>query len=224
MRVLLIEDETELASALRSLLLKHDIIMDHAPTLAYAEEAIRNEVHDALIVDRQLPDGDGITIIANMRSRRQHVPVIVVSARGTLDERIEGLDCGADDYLAKPFSTDELLARLRAVLRRPLAMQTGSIHVGALTFESANRSAHVDGRPLELARRELLILECLTQRAGRAVMRSALEDAVYTFDDEIQSNSLDANISRLRKKLADAGALVDIHGIRGVGYLLRASA
>lgn len=223
MRVLLVEDEAELASALRASLQSHGIIMDHAPTLAYAEEAVRHGVHDVVLVDRQLPDGDGIGLVASMRKRRLHLPVIVLSARGALDDRIEGLDKGADDYLAKPFAIDELLARLRAVLRRPLDMRGEDIRIGALSFDAASRHAFVHGAPLELARRELLILECLVQRAGRTVLRSSLEDAVYTFDDEIQSNSLDANISRLRKKLGDAGAGVEIHGIRGVGYLMRAA-
>lgn len=221
MRILLLEDEAEMAAALTASLFKYDIIVDHAPTLAYAEEAIRDDVHDAVLIDRKLPDGDGISLVPLLRSRSSHVPVIVISARGSIAERIEGLDYGADDYLPKPFAIEELLARLRAVLRRPLGVVTKDVRIGNLSFNLGDRHASVGDTGLQLARRELLILECLIRRSGRTVMRSVLEDAVYTFDDEIQSNSLDANVSRLRRKLTDAGAGVEIHGIRGVGYLVR---
>jgi DNA-binding response OmpR family regulator len=149
------------------------------------------------------------------------LPIIVLSALGSLDQRVDGLDHGADDYLAKPLSTDELLARLRAVLRRPAQIGESVVTVGNLKFNLTDRSVTVDGESLDLPRRETLVLELLVRRNGRTVARGALEEAVYGFDDEIASNALDANISRLRKKLA--GASVEIHPIRGVGYLLKAA-
>ncbi|WP_445215552.1 response regulator transcription factor [Bradyrhizobium sp. Pa8] len=221
MRILLVEDEAEMAGALASALKRYDMIVDHVPTLAEAEEAISADVHAAVLLDRQLPDGDGLALIPKLRARADGVPIIVLTARGELADRVAGLDSGADDYLAKPFAVEELLARLRAVLRRPAGLQPDIIRAGRLAFDFGHREATVDGAPLELPRRELLVLEALVRRMGRTVLRSALEEAVYSFDDEIQSNALDTHVSRLRRKLAEADARVEIHGIRGVGYLLK---
>jgi len=179
------------------------------------------DVHIAILLDRQLPDGDGLALIPKLRARADGVPIIVLTARGELADRIAGLDSGADDYLAKPFAVEELLARLRAVLRRPAGVMPDIVRAGRLAFDLSHREASVDGRTLDLPRRELLVLEALIRRLGRTVLRSAVEEAVYSFDDEIQSNALDTHVSRLRRKLADADARVEIHGIRGVGYLLK---
>lgn len=210
-----------MAAALRSALAQHDMIVDHVTNLADGAEAIATAVHNAILLDRSLPDGDGLALISALRARKHVAPVIVLTARGDLSERIEGLDTGADDYLAKPFAIDELLARLRAVLRRPADVAVDIAHIGRLTFDWHNRSATVDDMALDLPRRELLVLEALLRRRGRTVQRSALEEAVYGFDDEIQSNALDMHVSRLRRRLENAGASVEIHGIRGVGYLLK---
>nr|WP_283815605.1 response regulator transcription factor [Bradyrhizobium campsiandrae] len=218
---MLVEDEAEMAAALSSALKRYDMVVDHAPTLADAEEAICADVHVAILLDRQLPDGDGLKLIPKLRARADGVPIIVLTARGELADRIAGLDSGADDYLAKPFAVEELLARLRAVLRRPAGLSPDVIRAGRLVFDLGHREASIDGQPFELPRRELLVLEALIRRMGRTVLRTALEEAVYNFDDEIQSNALDTHISRLRRKLADANAGVEIHGIRGVGYLLK---
>lgn len=221
MRILLVEDEAEMAGALASALKRYDMVVDHALTLAEAEEAISADVHAAVLLDRQLPDGDGLALIPKLRARADGVPIIVLTARGELADRIAGLDSGADDYLAKPFAVEELLARLRAVLRRPAGLSPDVIRAGRLAFDVGHREASIDDQPFELPRRELLVLESLIRRMGRTVLRSALEEAVYNFDDEIQSNALDTHISRLRRKLAEADAGVEIHGIRGVGYLLK---
>ena len=219
MRILLVEDEMNMAAALTAALSRHDIVVDHARTLEIAEEACRSRVHDAVLLDRKLPDGDGLSLIPVLRREQAGLPIIVLSALGSPDHRVAGLDHGADDYLAKPFSTDELLARLRAVMRRPAQIGESMVNVGQLRFNLTERQADVAGEPLDLTRRELLALEILVRRAGRTVSRSALEEAVYGYDDEIASNSLDAHISRLRRKLSTAG--VEIHAIRGLGYLLR---
>jgi DNA-binding response OmpR family regulator len=224
MRILLVEDEPEMAAALRAALGQNGMVVDHASSLAEGEEAVAASVHSAVLLDRNLPDGDGLTLLASLRARKSTAPVIVLTARGELGERIRGLDVGADDYLAKPFAVEELLARLRAVLRRPHDLAPDILRLGGLEFDWHHRCATVEGRVLELPRRELLVLEVLLRRHGRTVQRSALEEAVYGFDDEIQSNALDMHVSRLRHKLAKAGAKLEIHGIRGIGYLLKRAA
>lgn len=223
MRLLLVEDELEMAAALSAALGRYDMILDHAPTLDHALAALANHVHDGIILDRQLPDGDGLSLIQRVRALKSGIPVIVLTARGAVDERVRGLDMGADDYLAKPFAVEELLARIRALMRRSPDIAPMTARIGKLVFDFDGRQAQVNGQLLDLPRRELLVLETLARRQGRTVQRSTLEESVYGYDDEIQSNSLDAHVSRLRRKLADTGAGVEIHSIRGVGYLLRPS-
>ncbi|OAM76096.1 response regulator transcription factor [Devosia elaeis] len=221
MRILLVEDEMNMVAALTAALSRHDIVVDHARTLEIAQEACRSRVHDAVLLDRKLPDGDGLSLIPLFRREQAGLPIIVLSALGSPDHRVAGLDHGADDYLPKPFSTDELLARLRAVMRRPAQIGESMVKVGQLRFNLTERQAEVADKPLNLTRRELLALEILVRRSGRTVSRTALEEAVYGYDDEIASNSLEAHISRLRRKLDGAG--IEIHAIRGLGYLLRAT-
>lgn len=221
MRLLLVEDENEMADMIVAALSRNDMVVDHASSIALAREAILQVAHDAVLLDRQLPDGDGLSLIPLLREKRGGVPVIILSALGATVDKIDGLDAGADDYLPKPFSVDELLARLRAVRRRPAEVSADTIRAGRLVFDLGGRSASVGGTTLELPRRELLVLETLIRRAGRSVTRQAMEEAVFGYDDEIASNALDAYISRLRKRLADAEAGVEIHAIRGIGYLLR---
>ncbi|MFC5067352.1 response regulator transcription factor [Flaviflagellibacter deserti] len=221
MRVLLLEDEPEMASALRSALRAYDTVVDHVSTLAEAEEAADLNAYGAILLDRQVPDGDGLSLIPKLRARGLGTPIIVLTARGDLDDRIDGLDTGADDYLAKPFAMDELLARLRAVMRRPSGMQAEIMSFGRLSFDLGSREVRIDGQRMVLPRRELLVLETLLRRIGRTVPRSSLEEAVYGFGDEIQSNTLDAHVSRLRRKLTEAKVGLEIHPVRGIGYLLK---
>ncbi|MBN8939711.1 MAG: response regulator transcription factor [Rhizobiales bacterium] len=221
MRVLLVDDQPEMASALGAALKRYDMIVDHVATLTDAHEAIASSVYGAILLDRQLPDGEGLTLIPALRAKGISVPIIVLTARGDLADRIAGLDKGADDYLAKPFAVEELLARLRAVRRRSSELSAEILRVGRLSFDFSHREASIDGVIFELPRRELLVLETLLRRMGRTVQRSSLEEAVYSMDDEIQSNALDTHVSRLRRKLADAEAGVAIHAIRGIGYLLK---
>ncbi|OWQ91863.1 DNA-binding response regulator [Roseateles aquatilis] len=221
MRILLVEDEPEMASVLRIALHKRGILMDHAQTLADGARHVDAAPYNALVLDRRLPDGDGLTLVADLRAAGNPVPVLMLTARDALDDRVAGLDAGADDYLGKPFAVEELLARLRALLRRPAETMADALQIAALSFDFAHCEASVAGQRMELPRRELLALETLMRRAGRTVLRGALERAVFGFDAEIQSNALDTHVSRLRKKLADTGAGVEICSVRGVGYLLR---
>jgi len=211
-----------MAEALRVALARYDMVVDHVTNLESAENAVDDHVHDAIVLDRQLANEDGLNLLRYLRKKSFNIPVIVVTARSAMEERVAGLDQGADDYLGKPFAVEELVARLRALLRRPPVIAPLILNVGDLVYLPGDREARVLGQTLELPRRELLVLETLMRRQGRTVLRRVLEEAVYSFDDEIQSNALDSHISRLRKKLSEAKAGVEIHGIRGVGYLLRA--
>ena len=222
MRILLVEDDPEMSDALAGALRRHGIVLDAAPDLEIAREAIVRDIHDAVLIDRQLPDGDGLSLIQLLHSQSRHTPVIVISALGTSRDRIVGLDTGADDYLPKPFEVDELLARIRAVRRRAPDTPVRSIGLADLVFDIETREATVGAGRLNLTHKELLILERLLRRPGRTVQKSVLEEALYGFDDDIASNSLEANVSRLRKKLIESGSRIEVHNIRGVGYFIKA--
>ncbi|QWT20459.1 response regulator transcription factor [Bacillus sp. NP157] len=223
MRILLVEDEVEFAGAMRGVLEREQFIVDWVDSVALASEAIRARAHQLVLLDRTLPDGDGLGLIPVLRAHCPGVAIIVLSARGELTDRVAGLDTGADDYLVKPFELEELFARIRAIQRRPNELAADEVTVGHLVFDLAHGEASIRGQRLDLPRREIRVLAALLRRRGRTVLRESLEEAVYGFDDEIQSNSLDSHVSRLRRKLADAEAGVEIHVIRGVGYLLKAT-
>jgi DNA-binding response OmpR family regulator len=222
MRILLVEDEAELATALRAALTRRGFVVDWVPDLAQAQDAIRDPGLRAVLLDRRLPDGDGLALLAPLRALPDPPPVIVLTARGQTAERVQGLDAGADDYLAKPFELDELLARLRVVTRRRPGAVPEPLLLGALRFDPVHREAWVEGTPLHLPRRELALLDLLLRRAGRVVLREAIEAAIFGFDDAPSSNTVDSHVSRLRRRLAEAGAGVTIHALRGVGYMARA--
>jgi two-component system response regulator QseB len=221
MRLLLIEDEKEMAEALSAALGKQGIVIDHTMLLGDALELTRQHVYDAILLDRRLPDGEGLSFIPKLRRTGADTPIIVLTARNEPMERIKGLDVGADDYLGKPFLVEELRARLRAVLRRPPSLAEPQIKVGRMVIDTLHLGVTVDSAPLDVPRRELLVLAALAKRKGKTVLRAILEAAVYNYEEEIQSNALDAHISRLRKRLLDGGAGVSVHNIRGVGYLLK---
>lgn len=221
MKILLVEDETRLAEAIAASLTKKGIAVDHTALLGDAIELARQQTYDAIVLDRRLPDGDGITFIPWLRSSGVVTPVIVLTARNEPAERVAGLDLGADDYLGKPFLMEELFARLRAVMRRPSALAEPSIVAGRMTVDPIRMDVMVGELQLDLPRRELMVLVTLAKRKGKTVLRSALETEIYNYEETIQSNALDAHVSRLRKRLTDADAGVSIHNIRGVGYLLK---
>lgn len=222
MRILLIEDEPEMASVLKTALERQDFVVDRTSTLADAEIMAKVGSHDAIVLDRRLPDGEGLDLIPRLRAMNIDTPVIALTAMAGIDDRVGGLNAGADDYMVKPFATEELVARLRALHRRQFTLRAERIEVGRLVYDFRDREALVADKALDLPRRERLVLETLIRRPGRAVMRRALEEAVYALDDEIGSNALDAHISRLRRKLEDAAAGIEIRAIRNIGYLLRA--
>lgn len=224
MRIMLLEDEPEMASVLKTALERRNVIVDHVATIADAEAAAEFGQYDAVVLDRRLPDGEGLDLIPKLRALRVEAPILMLTALGSINDRVVGLNAGADDYLAKPFAMEELMARLRALYRRPVVSRAEQVVVGRLTYDFGHHEATVGDRPLELLRREQLALEALIRRPGRAVLRATLEKSVYAMDDEIGSNALDAHVSRLRRKLEEVSAGVEIRAIRNLGYLLRATA
>src|SRR5689334_14269085 len=175
---------------------------------------------DAVVLDLLMPAPDGLEVCRRLRAAGDRVPVLMLTARDGIADRVRGLDAGADDYLVKPFALAELEARLRAVLRRP-GGRGGSIHAcGRLVFDAAARAAAVGGTPLDLPRREAALLEELLRAAGRVVVKDLLEDRLYGADEAVTPNALEATASRLRRRLAEAGAGVRVETKRGIGYRL----
>ncbi len=221
MKILLIEDELELASSLKEALARHNVVVDHVTSLAQALVASADYPYDVVVLDRQLCDGDGLSLLKQWRANANPIPVIVLSALGDTTDRVTGLDAGADDYLAKPFEVSELFARIRALVRRPPGIQHDLVSFGRLVFDYLSAEAKVAERTVLLTRRETLVLELLLRRFGRVVPRGTLMDAVFSIDDDVQPNALDTHVSRLRKKLLDANSGLDVTGVRGVGYFMR---
>jgi DNA-binding response OmpR family regulator len=224
LRLLLIEDEPELSTLVSGNLSRVGFAVDTARSLDEAGAAVRSMKYEAILLDLRLPDGDGLGLLKSLRDRGDKTPVIVLTARDAVADRVRGLNAGADDYLIKPFAIEELVARINAVLRRPNENLDLRIRLANLEFDTAHREALVGGQPLALPRRELGLLELLLRRAGRVVTRDALQDALYGEGDEIESNAVDANLSRLRKRLSEAGAQINIRAVRGVGYLMQEAA
>lgn len=220
MRLLIVEDNARLAALVAGPLGQAGYACDLAESLEQADAAIAVARYDAIVLDLGLPDGDGMDWLKARRAKGFGVPVLVLTARGALDDRITGLDAGADDYLVKPAATDEIAARIRALLRRPGGRASPVLHVGALTFDSAARRAHFGGTLLDLTRRETDLLELLMREAGSVVRRERIENALYAFDEEVSPNAIEAVVSRLRRRLQALGAGEMIHTLRGLGYLL----
>ena len=222
MKILLVEDEPDLAAATQRLLRRHNYIVDVAWNLTVARSALSNSEYGIVLLDRRLPDGDGVELIHFAQKNNLLCKFLVLTALGELQERVEGLDLGADDYMVKPFEPEELLARIRAAERRPTPELGRVLELGRLSLECETHNFDVGGKALILPRREMVILEQLMHSAGRVVAREALEKAMYGYDEQFESNTLESHMSRLRKSLSSHDCGVKIHTVRGVGYMLRA--
>jgi two-component system OmpR family response regulator len=220
MTILLVEDESDLAQLLVEQMRGAGLVVDRVGSLDDALESVRQFSYDLVLLDRRLPDGDGLSIVPQLRRSRPGIRVLVVTALDGARDKVEGLDGGADDYLIKPFDIEELLARIRASLRRPGCEIAPPIIVGALSFDLAARNASVGPRALVLHGRELALLEALVRRVGRVVSRSVLMGEVYGLDEDALPNALDVLVSRLRKRLGEAEAGASIYPARGIGYIL----
>ena len=222
MRVLLVEDQAELAGLVSANLRRSGFAVDRAGMLEEAQAALATTRYAIVLLDLRLPDGDGFELIRTLRRKHDFTPIIVLTARDRLNDRVEGLNLGADDYLVKPFAHEELLARVQAVLRRPKQAREPILSIANLTVAMETAEVSVADQPVEVPRRELAVLRLLMRRAGRVVSRESLENGMYDEGREIESNALEAAISRLRKRLTAAGATVEVLGLRGAGYLIKA--
>jgi two-component system response regulator TctD len=220
MRILVVEDNAELVALLAKALGVAGLDVDTASNAADAEASLRAMHYAAMVLDLGLPDADGLVVLDHMRRRQDQTPVLILSARGGLDDRVSGLHKGASDYLVKPFAMDELIARLQALLRRSPSSQGQRLTLGNLSFDTESRQASVDGLLLALPPREADLLEVLLKRSGRVVSHDALQNQVFGSTQDVSSNAIEVYVHRLRKMLGDAGANVLIHTIRGAGYLM----
>jgi two-component system response regulator TctD len=220
-RILLVEDHQELARWVAKALRDRGLAVDVVPDGADADQVLTTEDYALVVLDLTLPGMDGLEVLRRLRGRRQKVPVLILTARGEVGERVRGLDLGADDYLTKPFALEELEARVKSLLRR------GSVELPRLTcanlgFDQSARTFDVDGRPLELTRREAAVLEVLVSRAGKAVQKEHLFAQVFELEEDVNPEALQIYVHRVRRKLEAAGARVSIRTLRGLGYLLQA--
>lgn len=217
MRLLLVEDQEELAEWLAKALRQGGHAVDVMGRGDHADHLLLTQPYDLLILDLSLPGLDGLEVLRRLRARGSGLPVLILTARGSTEERVRGLNMGADDYLAKPFELSELDARIKALLRRGLG-RLPTVRVGRLEIDSTSRLVTLDGQPVALTPRELAVLEALVARLGRPVARELLFEKVFDMDADARPEAIESYVSRLRKKLEGTGA--QISTLRGLGYLL----
>jgi two-component system OmpR family response regulator len=220
MRILIVEDDAALARSIAALLRTAGHAIDHVFTGEDALAVVPDEPYGLVVLDVGLPGIDGFEVLSTLRRRGERVPVLMLTARDALDDRVRGLDLGADDYLRKPFAPEELEARIRALGRRRGGDPTPELAFGKLVLNRSTCEARVGERPLDLRRREWAVLDALATRCGQIVPREMLQSEVFGYDEPVGPNAIEVNITRLRGKLAPDGPT--IRTIRGVGYLLDA--
>ncbi|MDR0480457.1 MAG: response regulator transcription factor [Gallionellaceae bacterium] len=220
MRLLIVEDNRELCELMSSALESVALATDSAHSVESAKLMLQLSRYAAVILDLGLPDGDGLSVLRELRGRGNPTPVLILTARASVLERVIGLDAGADDYLGKPFAIEELIARIQALLRRPGAMLGKVLEAGNLVFDSVTRETTVAGKPINMPARELEILELLLRRQNRVVPKPVVESQLFGSEDPSGSNAIEVYVHRLRRRLETANAGVAIHTLRGIGYLL----
>lgn len=196
-------------------------VVDHVTALEDARDAASVAPYDAILVDRLLPDGDGLDWVREQRRSGNTAPILIITAeRDSVDHRVEGLNAGADDYMLKPMSLEELVARVRAVLRRPASTLDLVLRSGNVEFDPTIREVRVAGKALRMPRRETCIFEMLIRRAGKTVTKGVLEEGLYSFEDDVSSNAIEVGIYRLRGHLMGSSATAKVRTVRGIGYVL----
>jgi DNA-binding response OmpR family regulator len=221
MSILLVEDNRRMAESIVEGLAGFGFRVDTFATAGEGLAAAKSISYDGVILDLGLPDRDGFGLLEDIRAAANWTPVIVLTARDGIDDRVEGLDRGADDYMLKPFAMKELAARLRALLRRPGGPLGATIDIANITLDTVARQLKVGGRTVAISRRELEALELLMRRADQVVPKRLFEDSVYGLSEDVAPNTIEALVSRLRRRLEMIGARVSIHTLRGIGYLLK---
>jgi two-component system response regulator TctD len=219
-RLLLAEDSERLQELLSESLKHAGYMLDVVGTAAELSSSVATAKYDLLIIDLGLPDGDGLSAIRDLRAMGTSLPILIITARGSIDDRIVGLDSGADDYLIKPFNHAELLARIRALLRRPSELQGPVLLRGKTEFDQLKDEVRCSGRPIQLRLSERRLLAALMRRSGAVVAKSAIEGTLSQFSRDLSPNAVEALISRLRKALSEAESGIVIETVRGVGYRL----
>ena len=223
MKLLLAEDEKRMASALKELLKQERYDVDHVADGAEALAALESGIYDAAVIDVMMPFMNGFDVVRNARSKGIRTPILMLTAKSALDDKVEGLDSGADDYLTKPFQTKELLARVRALCRRNIRSEDGSLKYGDLSLdrETATLSCSATGQSVRLGEKELRILEYMIASQGRILTREQLAVKIWGFESEAEYNNVEVYMSFTRKKLAFVGSKVEIKAVCGLGYELR---
>ncbi|OGT21046.1 MAG: DNA-binding response regulator [Gallionellales bacterium RIFOXYB12_FULL_54_9] len=218
MRVLLVEDDPILADVLKRILLRSHYVVTHEANGSAADQLLTVNQYDLVILDMGLPDMDGVEVLRRLRLHNLNVPVLILTARDKVADRVQSLDSGADDFLAKPFELLELEARIRALLRRGQSSGGARLKVGELCLDTVGHRATINGGPLELSARELSVLEILMLRAGRVVGKELLSEQLSALGEEMSLNAIEVYVHRLRKKILVGN--VNIRTLRGLGYLL----
>ena len=220
MRLLVIEDEDRLSAILKAKLTESGFVVDVASGAADAVATLELVNYDAAILDLGLPDGDGLEVLAAARHMGKALPILILTARDAVEDRVAGLNAGGDDYLTKPFAMSELIARINALLRRPGGVLGITLEAGNLRLDTVGRELTIDEVPIRLSRQELAILEQMMRRLSRIVPKAVLEEKLYGIDEEPDSNTIPVHVHHLRRQMQTANASLSIHTIRGVGYIL----
>lgn len=220
MRLLIVEDNARLAALIAKLVADNGHGADIAASVEEAHAALALVDYDVVLLDLSLPDGDGRDILNAIRQRQSHVFVLIVTARGDVISRVEALNAGADDYIVKPFSDDELVARIRAVRRRARQIQDEILSAGNVQLDTGSLTLTIDGHVVSMPRRELSVLSALLSQPGRVLRKERLERAVYTLESDVTTNAVEAAVSRLRRRLDAEGATLELVAMRGIGYIL----